>query len=162
MRKQVCSWAAKTKTALSGQRKFSDLAVRRYLPIIALVLTIGFRASAQSCDPADKIPSDANQVADGVVSSSPFSAKFTGGQSVFVKVRNDTVHFTPMTVTVLDGGTAHKYCSSSVTIPPQKTLIFTTAVLGEEVYWGIRVEPGDVDVVQLSVNVFTRPPAKAK
>jgi len=130
------------------------------LPAITLFLLIVVTSCwsfAAACEDVREMPADAKEVANGVVTSSPFSAEFTGGQSVFVKVRNDTVHLTPITVVIKAGKSGHEYCSSALDIPPQKTLIFTTAVFGEKVYWGIRVEAGDVDAVQLSVNAFSTP-----
>jgi hypothetical protein len=125
-----------------------------------LALVLPMMASSESCETVDKIPADAKQVANGVVSSSAFSTSFVGGQRVYVKVRNDTVHLTPATITIAEGKSTHEYCSSTIATPPQKTLIFSTAVFGERINWGVRVEAGDVDVVQLSVNVYSTPPQK--
>lgn len=122
-------------------------------------LAFATNVCANACETVDKIPSEAKPMASGVVGASPFSTSFVAGQQIFVKVRNDTVHVTPTTITITEGRSTHEYCSSSIGIPPQTTLIFTTSVFGERVNWGVRVA-SDVDVVQLSVNVYAIPPQK--
>ena len=116
--------------------------------------------NAASCELATTVPQNAKQQADGVVTSEPFSAEFTGGQVAYLKIRNDTVHLTPVTVTFKDGKTSNAYCESTLAIPPQTTRIFKMAVFGERIYWGVRVAAGDVDVAQLSVNAYSIPPDK--
>lgn len=106
-----------------------------------------------SCEDVKKMPADAKEVASGVVNP-PFVKSFTAGQRVFVKVRNDTVHLTPVTVTIAGANGDPEYCVSALDAPPQKTLIFSTAVFGERISWQVRVVPGDVDVVQLLLRDF--------
>lgn len=134
--------------------KYSESCSRLALIALIYVASIVEGRAAAVCDTVAQVPTDAKQAANGVVNTSPFTAEFTGGQAAYVKVRNDSVHLTPITVIIKDGKSARSYCESTLQIAPQKTLVFTTSVFGDRIYWGIRVAVGDVDAAQLSVNAF--------
>jgi hypothetical protein len=129
-------------------------------PVVVYLIVMAFcgpAARGGSCDVAKSIPSGVKQIANGLVTSQPYSAEFSGSTAVFIKVTNGTIHLTPVTVTIKAGKSAAELCSSSLDIPPQSTVIFTTSSLGDRIYWGIRVDPGDVDVIQLAVIAYTYP-----
>lgn len=148
------------RSGRGSKMKSSRTAFRSAFVLCLFLKSMTCWSFGASCDDVKDIPSQAKEVASGVVNPSPFVKSFTAGQRVFVKVRNDTVHLTPATVTIAGANGDPEYCVSALDVPPQKTLIFSTAVFGERISWQVRVEPGDVDVVQLTINVYALPAQK--
>ena len=121
-------------------------------------------AHAATCETEKTIPADQKQVAAGVATADDdYEQEFRGGQVVYVRVRNDTIHLTPMEVGIGSGktqdGNPIVVCMASILLPPQTTVIWRGGVFGNpSIPYVVGVSTTEsVDVAQMTVTVFSKP-----
>jgi hypothetical protein len=106
------------------------------------------------------LPADLKELGSGQLDAVNSSVRVsgTGGQSCYVEIKNNSPHFTPITVRyfiVGEGGVEHDLCATSYQIFPFRTDIFKYSVFGEKISWNTEVSLAvDVDAALLLVRTL--------
>jgi hypothetical protein len=132
-------------------------------PLLSGILSVhaaDLRVSATSCESKKPVPPGSRPLGSGLVTGPAFNIAVNAGQTIFVTVKNTTIHATPTTVEISITNPRVVLCSSSQLMLPQQDVTFSYAYFSQEpITYRVRVEAGNVDVVGLAVRVFSnRPP----
>jgi hypothetical protein len=118
-----------------------------------------------TCDQfTDSLPDGLLGLGSGQIDAVNSSVQISGagGQSCYVQIKNNSPHFSPITVryyTVGEGGMQTDWCSTSYQIASFRTDVFKYAIFGDRISWNVEVAlAADVDAALLLVNVFADPP----
>jgi len=117
-----------------------------------------------SCDQyTGTLPSNLKGLGSGQIDAVNSSVRVSGsgGQSCYVEIKNNSVHFTPITVRyffVGEGAAEHDLCATSYQIASFRTDVFKHSVFGDRISWNVEVSlAADVDAALLVVRVLADP-----
>jgi len=117
-----------------------------------------------SCEQfAGTLPSNLKGLGSGQIDAVKSSVRVsgTGGQSCYVEIKNNSLHFTPIRVryfVVGEGGVERDLCATRYQIASFGTDVFKYSVFGERISWNTEVSlAADVDAALLLVRVLADP-----
>jgi hypothetical protein len=132
------------------------------LTAVLLVTTGQVMSAASTCDVEATLPADQPRVGGCLAAAdAPCSFTANGGQRIYVRVKNSTIHATPMTLRVSSGkkedGSPDFLCEAAILLLPQRAQAWSTAVFRDPpIGYRVDVEAGDVDVAQLTAEAFSK------
>jgi len=146
-------------------RKSLSVATILYF-ILASVAVMPAAAQPPGCEvvKAEDVSSEARKVATGLITAtqSSFSETFTGGQAVWVELKNGNVHLTPVVVRFVDKVVEPRRetriaCQSLVTVPPQGTVFVKYGVFGTRITYSAEVSlPDEPPIDSAVINITIR------
>jgi hypothetical protein len=116
---------------------------------------------AQNCDSPSSIPTGHKKLGSGSATVHyDGTTRLKGGQSVYVKIKNDNVLGVSYTLTISpDAKPEAPVCTYKALIPPRTTVILSGALFAEPpISWKITVAVGDEsDAGVLTYEVYSNP-----
>ena len=137
----------------------------RLLAVLILIGGTGSAALAQNCAPATSIPSDHKRLGSGSATvhyNGTTSVK--GGQSVYVKIKNENVLGVSYVLTIEEGGEPPAAtCTYKAILPPRTTVTLSDALFADPpITWKVTVEIGEEsDAGVLTYEVYSVPPTRS-
>lgn len=116
---------------------------------------------AQDCETPSSIPTGHKKLGGGSATVHyDGTARFKGGQSVYVKIKNENVLGVSYTLTIAPDATPEvPTCTYKASLPPRTTAILSGALFGEPpISWKVTVAVGDEsDAGVLTYEVYSKP-----